>query len=110
MSNYHYLDLTLELPKGLKREIPAVFFKKHVMQALNALFGEVGASTTVDLLKYESIPHRAVLRVPSVYYVKLRSSLTLAGDYEGIPCAYRIHKSSTYLLNLLGDSRNYNHE
>lgn len=97
------------MPKGLKREISPVFFKKHVTQAVNALFGEVGASTTVDLLKYDSFSHRAILRVPSIYYVKLRSSLTIAGDYEGIPCAYRIHKSTQFLLNLLGDSRNYIH-
>jgi len=73
------------------------------------LFGEVQAAIPTDLLKYDPVEKRAILRVPKDHYVKLRSSLTLTGDYEGIPCCYNIHKATPLLLALLGDSRNYEH-
>ncbi|KAJ4451605.1 Mitochondrial intermembrane space import and assembly protein 40-B [Periplaneta americana] len=43
------------------------------MQSLNTLFGEVGASICVDVLKYNPLNRRAVLRCPSASYVKLRN-------------------------------------
>lgn len=79
------------------------------MQAVKTLFGEIGASVTVDILKYNPDTRRAILRVPADFYVKLHSSLTLCGEYEGIHCAYRVHKTSPLLLTLLGDSRDYIH-
>nr|CAD7430297.1 unnamed protein product [Timema monikensis] len=69
----------------------------------------IGASVDIDVLKYDEDSCRAILRCPATSYVKLRSSLTLCGDYSGIPCAYRVRNASPCLLSLLGDSRTYQH-
>ncbi|GLV40520.1 uncharacterized protein CBL_04321 [Carabus blaptoides fortunei] len=83
MSYYYYLDISLEFHKDFdRRDITHAFFKKHVMQAVKTLFGEIGASVTVDILKYNPDTRRAILRVPAEFYVKLHSSLTLCGEYE----------------------------
>lgn len=108
MSEYYYLDVSLELEQDTT-EISAVYFKNHVMHSLTVLFGEVGASICVDILKYDQVSRRAILRCPSASYVKLRSSLTLCGEYNNICCAYRIHNSSPCLLSLQGTSRIYSH-
>lgn len=91
------------------RTVTAVFFKKHLIQSLKELFGEVASAVDVDVLKYNENERRAILRISSDYYLKLRASLTLSGKYEDIPCAYRIHKASSHLLHLVGDSRDYIH-
>lgn len=77
------------------------------MQSLTSLFGEIGASVTVDVLRYQN--RRAILRVPEDYYVKLHSSLTLAAAYEGKICAYRVHRVSPLLNSFCSDSRTYEH-
>nr|CAD7396714.1 unnamed protein product [Timema cristinae] len=42
----------------------------------------IGASVDIDVLKYDEDSCRAILRCPATSYVKLRSSLTLCGDYS----------------------------
>lgn len=79
------------------------------MQSMKILFGEVGASITVDVLKYDTEKQRAILRCPSEFYVKLHSCLTLRGDYGGSSCVYKVHQTSPFLLSLLSNSRTYRH-
>lgn len=98
-----------QLAESSENEITAVYFKKNIISALNQLFGEVATAVNIDILKYDPINRRSILRVPKTHYIKLRTSLTLCGIYEGEPCAYRIHKASPLLLALQGDSRNYSH-
>ncbi|XP_021930815.1 ribonuclease P protein subunit p14-like isoform X3 [Zootermopsis nevadensis] len=108
MYRFYYFDVSLELEQDTT-EISAVYFKNHVMHLLNILFGEDGASTAVDVLKYDELSRRAILRCPSASYVKLRSSLTLCEKFNNIRCVYRIRNSSPCLLSLLNTSRGYNH-
>ncbi|KAJ8940280.1 hypothetical protein NQ318_007651 [Aromia moschata] len=98
-----------EFAKPFHNEITPFLFKNHIIEAVSKLFGEVAAAVNFDLLKYDPVNTRAILRVPKTHYVKLRSSLTLCCQYEGILCAYKIHKSTPLLLGLQGDSRDYNH-
>lgn len=90
-------------------EISAAFFKKHIIHSVTSLFGEVAAATSIDLLKYDSVEKRGILRVSKDHYVKLRSSLTLSGTYEDCSCVYNIHKATPLLLALLAESRTYQH-
>lgn len=83
--------------------------KKNITEAVNQLFGEVSAAVTIDILKYDSNNNKAIVRVPKSHYVKLRSSLTLASKYEGLPCIYRVHKATPLLLTLQAESRYYKH-
>nr|CAD7573782.1 unnamed protein product [Timema californicum] len=98
-----------ELSRKQADTITAAYFKNHVLGALRTLFGGIGSSVDIDVLKYDEDSCRAILRCPATSYVKLRSSLTLCGDYSGIPCAYRVRNASPCLLSLLGDSRTYQH-
>lgn len=83
--------------------------KKNVQLSLKKLFGEVGASINIDVLKCSSSKHRAFIRCPSDNFIKLHCALTLAGKFEGIQCAYRIHNISPTLITLASNSRTYKH-
>lgn len=106
MSNYYYLDVSLEFDNPFG-DITVAYFKNHIVKNLYKIFGATASSITVDVLKYDISTRRAILRVPKQIYVKLRASLTLCGSYEDHPCFYKIHKASPLLLALQGDSRNY---
>ncbi|XP_031357910.1 ribonuclease P protein subunit p14-like [Photinus pyralis] len=104
---YYYLDVSLVLADN--QEITPALFKNHILTSVKQVFGEIGAAVPFDVLKYDSTQNRAILRVPRDHYVKFRGSLTLAGYYQGVLCAYTVHKASPLLLSLLGDSRSYVH-
>lgn len=78
-----------------------VFVKGSIEQSLHKIFGEIGGHTTVDLLKYDEKRHRAILRVPEIFYVKLRAALTLINSFQGIPCRFHVNSVSAVLLALL---------
>ncbi|GJQ85083.1 hypothetical protein Trydic_g15771 [Trypoxylus dichotomus] len=86
MSNYYYLDVLLELSKDQDRDITPAFFKNHIIHCITRVFGETAAALPIDVLKFHPDTKEAILRVYKDQYVKLRSSLTLCGDYEGTPC------------------------
>lgn len=78
-----------------------VFVKGSIEQSLHKIFGEIGGHTTVDLLKFDEKRHRAILRVPENFYVKLRAALTLINSFQGIPCRFHVNSVSAVLLALL---------
>lgn len=107
--NITYRFIHSEFPKDQEREVTPAFFKNHIVRCIDKIFGETAAAIPLDILKYNPSTKEAILRVHKEQYVRVRSSLTLCGDYEGIPCVYRIRKATPMLLSLLGDSRTYNH-
>ncbi|XP_044264188.1 ribonuclease P protein subunit p14 [Tribolium madens] len=109
MSKYYYLDISLRLHDNPDYELTVVYFKKHIIGAVSELFGEAATCIDIDVLKYNSLTRRGILKVPAEYYVKIRSSLTLCGSFNNVICSYKIHKASPLLLNLQGDSREYEH-
>ncbi|XP_046402267.1 ribonuclease P protein subunit p14-like [Ischnura elegans] len=108
MNQYFYLDVNL-LIEGKVSFITSAHVKNHVTRALLSLFGEVGASIPVDVISFNPETCCAILRCPSKFYVKVHSSLSLCGQYEGLKCVYRIRKVSPYLLSLLSNSRDHKH-
>uniref|UniRef100_A0A023G9W1 Putative ribonuclease p 14 subunit n=1 Tax=Amblyomma triste TaxID=251400 RepID=A0A023G9W1_AMBTT len=88
---YVYMDASLNFEEP-QEDIDASIFKFVIVQALKKLFGEVGASVTVDVLRFRESDLRAYLRVRSSNLVRLWSSLTLASSYNGKPCFFRIYK------------------
>ncbi|XP_050306122.1 ribonuclease P protein subunit p14 [Anthonomus grandis grandis] len=107
MSENYYLDVKLILQDP--EEVPVAYLKKNILEALRELFGEIGATITIDILKFNPETLEAIIRVPESHYIKLRGSLTLCGRYEGKRCIYSVRKSTPVLLALQGDSRNYIH-
>lgn len=75
-----------------------------MLTSVSDVFGETAAAINIDLLKYNPVEKRGILRVPKELYVKVRASLTLSGEYEDIICAYTVHKATPILLGLTGMS------
>ncbi|XP_006892344.1 PREDICTED: ribonuclease P protein subunit p14 [Elephantulus edwardii] len=103
-SEYHYLKVCLEFQeRGIR--LNAAQFKHLLITALKDLFGEAGAALPLDVLTYEEKTFSAILRISSSGLVKLWSSLTLLGTYQGKKCAFRVIQVSPFLLALSGNSR-----
>uniref|UniRef100_G3MTA8 Uncharacterized protein n=1 Tax=Amblyomma maculatum TaxID=34609 RepID=G3MTA8_AMBMU len=105
---YVYMDASLNFEEP-QEDIDASIFKFVIVQALKKLFGEVGASVTVDVLRFRESDLRAYLRVRSSNLVRLWSSLTLVSSYNGKPCFFRIYKVSPSLASLSVSSAHYQH-
>lgn len=101
---YTYLKIKLEFEDG-EPEIEAAMFKYFITQAIQSLHGEIGASHSVDVLKFRKRQLEAILRVSYSFLSKLWSSLTLVGNYKGQVCAFRILQVSSHLMALSSNSR-----
>lgn len=101
MSNYFYLDFTIKLSEEPKDEISPVFVKGAVLQSLTRVFGEIGGFTTLDLLKFDQKRRRGIFRVPFDFFVKTRAAISLISEFQGLPAAFQVNKSSQLLLSLL---------
>ena len=100
-----------------KAKVTALRFKLAITQALNTLFGEVGAALPVDLLSFDESNQEAILRLPSKCAgahvqvtlhtsiptarqpwpwhpprcrTRLWSALTLITDFEKKPCRVQV--------------------
>lgn len=100
---YHYMKVTLEY-EDKRLEDDQLQFKHVMMQALTEVFGQIGASEMVDVLKLIK-NGEALLRVPSRCFVRLWSALTLFGSYRNQLCAFRVKQVSTSLMGLSCSSR-----
>ncbi|VDI61065.1 ribonuclease P protein subunit RPP14 [Mytilus galloprovincialis] len=106
---YAYLKIKLEFEDGaLEPEIEAAMFKYFITQAIQSLHGEIGASHSVDVLKFRKRHLEAILRVSCSFLSKLWSSLTLVGNYKGQVCAFRVQQVSSHLMALSSNSRELN--
>ncbi|XP_040264240.1 ribonuclease P protein subunit p14-like isoform X2 [Bufo bufo] len=103
-SEYHYLKVQLVFEDKIVK-ISAAQFKSFILSALKELHGEVGASIPLDLLKFDGQTLYAILRIKSSGLVKLWTSLTLLGQYQGHQCSVRVLQTSPFLLALAGNSR-----
>ncbi|KAI4495363.1 hypothetical protein M0802_008753 [Mischocyttarus mexicanus] len=101
----YYLDVCLELQDSSDIELSPVNLKKNILEAVRQFLGEEGAKSTIDILKYSILLRRFVLRCENDFYVKLRASLTVAGQFDGKPCVYNVHRASPNLLSFISDSR-----
>lgn len=104
MSDFFYLEVFLEIGrKKFDAEITEAFVQNAIVQSLNSLFGEFGASLPIDIEKFESKSQGAkfIVRCPSHSQVKLRSSLTLHNLYQSLPCAFHVTRVGSTLLDLV---------
>ena len=100
-SKYWYLDVSLLRADEV---VTVTYFKMQVLNAMKQMFGEFGAASPIDIMKFSPLSARAILRCPASSYVKLRGSLTLTST-----CVFKIHKTSPILISLLSNSRSYDH-
>ena len=108
-----------------KAKVTALRFKLAVTQALNTLFGEVGAALPVDLLGFDEPKQEAILRLPSKCApacmhvhghhtcttpgnhgtrsrARLWSALMLITDFEKKPCRVQVLAVAGTLSQLSG--------
>ena len=103
-SRFWYLRTQLEFEEeGV--EVDNVTVRTMIIKALTSLHGEVGSSIQVDVLKHEVATGVSILRVATESVVKLWSSLTLLGEYDGHRSRFLIKQCSPFLMSLAIDSR-----
>jgi hypothetical protein len=110
-SHDYFLNVLLQFDKVNKnRQVTEDYVLNNIVYGLKTLFGEVGASFPINILKLSSEKagafdnnkneYRIVVMCPTECAVKLRASLTLHGTYQGERCAYHILKAANSLLSL----------
>jgi len=103
VSNWAYLDASIEFEEeeaGSVQELTAVEVKVIVNKALLDLYGEVGCSIQVDVLRCDSGSRRFILRTPHRSLVRVWSALTLCSAYKEHTLAFRVHMVSDHLMTL----------
>jgi len=100
MSDAAFLLLHLEFEKSNKsRDLTKTYLKNNITFALKNLFGEVGASIPFSVVKL-SESGEAIVSCSAESVVKLRSSLTLQGTFQGENCCYTVKRVARSLLQL----------
>lgn len=80
----------------------SAYFKSRIQQLLHSVFGEIGGHLhTIDLLRFDAPSRRAILRVPSEHYVKLRAAVAFVPTFQEQSCCIRVVRASPVLLALL---------
>ncbi|XP_062508625.1 ribonuclease P protein subunit p14-like [Corticium candelabrum] len=103
---YWYLRTQLEFEeKSLHVDIVAM--RTMIMQAMTTLHGQVGGSIQVDVLQHQTESGSSILRVAADSVVKLWSSMTLLGEYDGHRLRILVKQSSPFLMSLAVDSRQF---
>lgn len=100
MSSYYYLDVELKLKEDSSAVITPVYFQGSIESSLLDFFGEIGGQTELELVKFDICQKRGILKVPQEYSSKTRAAITLIGQYQDIPCHFKVLKTSTLPLNL----------
>ena len=102
-----------------KAKVTALRFKLAVTQALNTLFGEVGAALPVDLLSFDEPKQEAILRLPSKCAAacmlmctsrartlhRVTASILIPADTSPAKCSMGIQESSAALERADADHR-----
>ncbi|XP_076362658.1 ribonuclease P/MRP subunit p14 a isoform X2 [Tachypleus tridentatus] len=94
---YNYMDISLDFGEEFGKKgivVGSSMLISIIENSLKLLFGEVGASTVFDVVKYRERNRRAILRFYERDLVKMWSSLTLCSEVEGQVCAFRVNKVS----------------
>jgi len=101
VSDWGYLDTSIEFEEaGSVQELTAVELKVIINKALLDLYGEVGCSIQVDVLRCDTESIRFILRTPYRSLVHVWSALTLCGVYKEHTLAFRVHMVSDHLMTL----------
>ncbi|XP_064606283.1 ribonuclease P protein subunit p14-like isoform X2 [Liolophura sinensis] len=104
--DFTYLKTKLDFEENTENfTIDAILFKYVVKQAVGFVFGEVGGSLNVDVLKYSIKEREAILRVRTSAAVQLQSALSLYSSYKGKLCAFHTLQVSPHLISLAVNSR-----
>lgn len=103
-TDYCYLRVRLDFEDD-GPEVSAINFKQIIIEAVTTLFGVAGASTLIDILRYNETDRTAVIRIYHNFLTKLWSSLSFYGNYRGKACAFRVLQVSAHLMALANNSR-----
>lgn len=91
----YYLQGTLKFERTPDFTINNALLKTIIVQALLDLHGEYGASTVVEVIEYKELTKKSysfVIKIPASNLVKVWSSLTLLGRYNGVTTMFTIHQ------------------
>ncbi|XP_064090664.1 ribonuclease P protein subunit p14-like [Macrobrachium nipponense] len=107
--SHWYLDIEMDYGSDLDLLMAVDILKFFMLSAVKTMFGEVAASSTLDILKFDEEERRAIVRVPSENYAKFRAALTMCSavrlDKDVFPFIFTIKQASSCLLSLTGPQR-----
>lgn len=103
-SSKFYMDIRLDFGEeyGFSEvEMNEAKFKYTILLALKILYGDMGCTIPVDVLKYREEDRRAFVRVPANDVEKVWSALSLFSKYNDLACMFRIYKVTPVLACLM---------
>ena len=62
MVNYYYFEVELELRDEIDAVLTPAYFQGSIIKSLDGLFGEIGGQTDLELVKFDRIHKRALLK------------------------------------------------
>ncbi|XP_069101235.1 ribonuclease P protein subunit p14-like [Argopecten irradians] len=105
---YMKLQLEFEDPSVTKLlTINATTLKHAIVTSMKSLFGELGYTENIDILRFDEESHEAIIRVRHSFFVKVWNSLCLSGTFNGHSCAFRVNQVSAHLMGLACNSREH---
>ncbi|XP_066973843.1 ribonuclease P protein subunit p14-like [Macrobrachium rosenbergii] len=106
--SHWYLDVEMDYGSDLEYMMSSDLLKFFIQTAVKTMFGEVAASLPVDILKFNE-ERKAIVKVPSENYAKLRAALTMCSAVklfdEVYPFVFTVKQASSCLLSLAGPQR-----
>ncbi|XP_068218490.1 ribonuclease P protein subunit p14 [Palaemon carinicauda] len=104
-----YLDIEMEYCAKLYYMMTGDLLKFFILTAVKTMFGEVAASLPVDILKFDADEKKAIVRIPTENYAKVRAALTLCSAVklgnETFSFVFTVKQASSCLLSLAGPQR-----
>ncbi|XP_034115339.1 ribonuclease P protein subunit p14-like [Drosophila albomicans] len=110
MIRHRYFDVQLKFRDLDSVVLTPVFFRGCVQNSLERFFGQIGGDTTLEIIKFSAEQQRVVFRVPEEFYERTRASITLIGQYQEVPCHFRVLKTSKTPLDFIKEGENENCE
>ena len=105
----YYLEIFVNTKQS---EFPqsSAMMKVYIQKSVRQFLGEEGCKDKIDILKYDSLNQRLILRCSNKSYVRLRAALVLSNICEDqSTCSFTINRASQNLLSLRSNSRSYKH-
>ncbi|KAI9486171.1 MAG: hypothetical protein EXX96DRAFT_614000 [Benjaminiella poitrasii] len=102
IQEWQYLKIKIWSDEDLQVEITELSFRMTIQQALQAIFGQSGASCYINVLDWNRFQNEGIIKVKqseltTVWSAMLHHQFLIANK----PCTFDILSSSAHLISLL---------
>ena len=105
----YYLEIKVSTKESQLPESSAMM-KVYIHRSMKQILGEEGCKDKIDILKYDHLSKKIIIRCSKECYVRFRAALVLSNMCEDwSPYSFTINRASRNLLSFRSNSRTYNH-